>query len=60
MIKSFLEFEELYEKQKRKKLSELRDHAMWFVKGLEKAKKLKNEIMKINDKEHLIRFIRSI
>ncbi len=60
VIKSFFDFVELFNKQKRHKFTELRDHAMWFVKGLEKAKSLKNNIIKQKDEESLLKFMRSI
>lgn len=58
--KSFFDFVKLYENQKKQKLSELRDHAMWFVKGLEKARSMKQKIMKAKDKEILLKLMGSI
>jgi tRNA-dihydrouridine synthase B len=48
--KAFLRFSELYKSNKEQfKISEFRQHAMWFTKGIRSAKKLRNEIMNIED-----------
>lgn len=59
-IASFFEFLELYGKQKRQSFTELKDHAMWFTKGLEDSKKTRPKIMKIEDKEELIDFMKGL
>lgn len=41
----FNEFLKEYYNQKRQKFSEIRQHAMWFTKGMKGSKKAKNEIM---------------
>lgn len=44
--KAFNRFVELYKKcQKRQKMTEVRQHAMWFVKGLSNAGKLRHILM---------------
>lgn len=59
-LSSFFEFLELYEKQKRQNFSELRDHALWFTKGLENSKKMRPEIIKLQDKDSLIDYFKKI
>lgn len=59
-ISSFFEFLKLYEKQERQNFTELRDHAMWFTKGLKGSKKMRPEITKLQDKESLINYFKEI
>jgi len=60
LIGSFFEFLELYEKQKRQSFSELKDHAMWFTKGLEGSRKVRQDIMAMKDKGSLVSYIKNI
>ncbi len=45
----FLEFLRLYKAQPRQKFSELRNHAMWFTKGLKGAKDMRDSILRCED-----------
>ncbi len=45
----FLEFLELYKIQPRQKFSEIRNHALWFAKGLKGGRQMKNDILKCED-----------
>jgi len=58
--KSFFEFIKLYEKQRVQNFSEIRDHAMWFTKGLRGSRKMRQDIIKIKDKDSLIKYIYNI
>jgi tRNA-dihydrouridine synthase B len=58
VMKSFFEFVDLYERQKQQHFSELRDHALWFTKGLRGSKEMRQQIMKLEDKESLLEFFR--
>jgi tRNA-dihydrouridine synthase B len=51
--KAFSRFTELYMKQERKKITELRQHAMWFTKGTKNSKQLKQKLMKVTDFDEL-------
>ena len=51
--KAFNKFTELYLKQERKKITELRQHAMWFTKGVKNAKQLKQKLMRVTDFKEL-------
>jgi nifR3 family TIM-barrel protein len=60
IIKSFFEFVELYERQKQQHFSEIKDHALWFTKGLRGSKNMRQEIMKIKDKDSLIKYFKGL
>ncbi len=47
--KTFLDFLELYKIQPRQKFPEIRNHAIWFVKRLRGARKLKEKILACPD-----------
>ena len=54
-----LDFVKLYNKvQKIKRFSELRQHAMWFCTGADKAAKKRLALMKAQDEEKLLELIR--
>jgi len=56
--KAFLRFAELYKKNKEQfKLSEFRQHAMWFTKSIKGARKLRNNIMNIEDFDEIVSLI---
>lgn len=55
--KIFFEFLRYYEQQKRQSYSELRQHAIWFFKYIRQAKRIKNEIGKIETRERLLDYI---
>ena len=53
--KAFLRFAELYKANKAQfKLSEFRQHAMWFTKSVQGARKLRNQIMTIEDFDDIV------
>jgi tRNA-dihydrouridine synthase B len=53
--KAFLRFAELYKDYKEQfKLSEFRQHAMWFTKSISGAKKIRNQIMTIEDFDKIV------
>lgn len=56
----FLEFLKLYERQKRQSFSELRDHALWFTKGIEGSRELRNKMVKLQTKEELLELLKKI
>lgn len=58
--KCFFEFVKLYGLQKRQKFSELRDQALWFVKGLDGARKLKQDILGVKDKDKLLGYLEEV
>jgi tRNA-dihydrouridine synthase B len=53
--KAFLRFTELY---KENKISEFRQHAMWFTKSIKGAKKLRNDIMQLESYEKITDLIK--
>ena len=55
-IRSFLRFAGLYQKQKRQSVSEFRQHASWFVKGLEGAAQIRKEIMDLKKVDDILDF----
>jgi len=55
--KCILEFISLYEHQKRQKFSELRDQMLWFVKGLDGARKIKQDIIHLKEKDDLKEYL---
>jgi len=58
--KAFLRFSELYKKNKEQfKLSEFRQHAMWFTKSVQGARKLRNQIMTIEDFDEIVEAIKN-
>jgi tRNA-dihydrouridine synthase B len=58
--KAFIRFAELYQENKYQfKISEFRQHAMWFTKSIEGAKKLRNDIMHLEDYEAIINLIKA-
>jgi tRNA-dihydrouridine synthase B len=60
LIGSFFEFLEIYEKQERQSFSELKDHAMWFTKGLAGSRRIRQDIMSIKDKETLASYAKKL
>jgi tRNA-dihydrouridine synthase B len=60
IIKSFFEFAGLYEKQKVQHFSEIKDHALWFTKGIRGSKSMRQDIMKIKDKDSLLEYFKGL
>jgi tRNA-dihydrouridine synthase B len=58
IINSFFEFIDLYEKQKRQHFSEIRDHALWFTKGLQGSREMRQQIIKFKDRDSLINYFK--
>ena len=51
-FKKFLGYYKKYEKMRA--FSELRQHAMWFTKGMDGAKKLRNDIMRVQTVDEIL------
>jgi tRNA-dihydrouridine synthase B len=58
--KCIFEFINFYERQKRQKFSELRDQMLWFVKGLDGARKIKQDIVCIKEKDDLKDYLEKV
>ena len=59
--KAFLRFAEIYKKHKAQfKISEFRQHAMWFTKSIQGARKLRNQIMTKEDFDEIVDDVKSI
>ncbi len=59
-VRSFMRFAELYGQQQRQPLSELRQHAMWFVKGISGAAQIRNTILSLKDADSIIDIFKSL
>jgi tRNA-dihydrouridine synthase B len=57
---AFMEFTALYKKQKRQRFPELRQHAVWFCKGVRGATRIKDDLGKMADERHLLSYISNI
>jgi tRNA-dihydrouridine synthase B len=56
--KAFLRFAELYKQNKEQfKLSEFRQHAMWFTKSIKCAKKTRNSVMQLEDYDKIVKLV---
>ena len=59
-VNAFLRFSELYQENKdQSKISEFRQHAMWFTKSIKCAKKLRNDIMQLEDYDKILNLIKT-
>ena len=57
-VKDFLEFLELYKKHEiKQKFPEIKHHALWYIKGIGGCKKIKNEIVRCENEEQLLKII---
>ena len=60
-LKAFLRFVELYKQNKGQfKLSEFKQHSVWFTKSIEGAKRIRNEIMGTDDYEKIVGLVKDI
>jgi tRNA-dihydrouridine synthase B len=56
--RAFLRFAELYKQNKEQfKISEFRQHAMWFTKSIQGAKRTRNEIMSLEDYDKIVKLV---
>jgi tRNA-dihydrouridine synthase B len=60
VMESFFEFIKLYERQKQQHFSEIKDHALWFTKGLRGSKNMRQDIMQLKDKDSLIKYFKGL
>jgi len=58
--KCVFEFIKFYEGQKRQKFSELRDQMLWFVKGIDGARKIKQDIICLKEKSDLVDYLKKV
>lgn len=56
----FKEFLKEYDKQNRQKFSEIRQHAMWFTKGMKGSKQAKQNIMKMDAIDEIKEYFESL
>ncbi|MEK6952011.1 MAG: tRNA dihydrouridine synthase DusB [Nanoarchaeota archaeon] len=55
----FLKFFNLYQKyEKRKKFSELRQHAMWFTKGMKNSRYLRNKLLNCKTEKEILNYFK--
>lgn len=58
--RAFSEFSKIYSKNKEQfKISEFRQHAMWFTKSVAGARNVRNQITKIEDYEKIVEIVKA-
>jgi nifR3 family TIM-barrel protein len=58
--KAFLEFVSLYHRQQRQRIPEVRQHALWFFKGVRGAARIKDALAKMDDINTILSYVKQL